>query len=674
MAFYGLVPEGAGGHLVTIEAQLNLATPTNTDALDIRLLGLPQAALKQGVAKWQNALKNNGLSCPNYEVTINLAPADLPKEGTTLEAAIVAILGVLGQTTKESEKPDGLDNTDPEAIIKEVAAIRTRNAKRLESLTKVFSTDWVIIGELRLTGELKSTRSLLGMISKAPKGAKIIVPEESELEASILIFRDPTAQIYCASNIREVVDFVLTDAPIKRIGNDLKAIIKRILTIPKDPEMSPCTDFADIGGQDVAKRAVEIAVAGGHSVLLFGPPGEGKTMLAEAVPSIMPSLTTKECFEINQIYSTKGLLKEGQVINFRPFRQVHTSASIVNLIGGKGSSGHIEPGEVSLAHHGVLFLDELPYFPLQHLEDLRAPLAGKKIVIGRAEGAIEFPCNFALVAAMNPCQCGFYGEYECSECSKTIWKQNGECEEHPYAESVHKCKCTKSTVDSYLKRLSGPFLDRIDLKVRVYTLNPELRFSATQYESSKTVKERIKKARDLQTLRYKGLPFSVNAELKNMRRYFHLLELPAADRREFDKIQGEKKLSMRGAVKVLQVGRTIADLEGKKEMKIDHILQAMGFMGSSFNETEIQLEMNTELRQGGTEITPIFINHLKERILAEIGRRRLSKNRCAQEMEMTVPTFNKVLRGETNISSITINKITAWLDNSAGKTFRSGKR
>jgi hypothetical protein len=227
-------------------------------------------------------------------------------------------------------------------------------------------------------------------------------------------------------------------------------------------------------------------------------------------------------------------------------------------------------------------------------------------------------------------------------------------------------------VNSYLRQLSGPFLDRIDLKVRVYSLNPEQRFNPTSHETSKTIRERIKKARDRQAVRYDGLPFSVNAELDNMQKYLHLLKLPSLDRKAFDNIQGEKNLSTRGAVKVLQVGRTIADLYGSDEMTIDHILQAMGFMGSSFNEMDIQLDIETTFLKDGGQNDPALIYKLKDKILTELSRRRLTKNRCAKEIGISVLTFYKILRGESNISQGTVLKITSWLNQSSGKTYRSG--
>ena len=563
MAFYGLIPQGTGGQLIEIEGQVNIEAPLQDGAFEVTLLGLPKTALRQAKLRWQSAMRNNGLSHPGYEVVVNLAPADCPKEGTTLEAPIVALLGVLGQTSEESEDIEELKKLKIEKPEKILSKIKVRNKKRRKMIQNVFNSDWVVIGELRLSGELKSTRSLLGMISKAPPGANIIIPKEAELEASVYLFNDKNAKIYCADQIGDVVSFMLGESIIKPIKNDFKAIAN---SFPKDPEREDVTNFAEISGQDVAKRALEIAVAGGHSVLLFGPHGEAKTMLAEAVPGVMPKLTPRECFEINQIYSAKGLLQEGRIKSFRPFRQVHTSASMVNLIGGKGDSGDIEPGEISLAHHGVLFLDELPQFPRATLEHLRTPLSKKRVVIGRATGSVEFQCNFALVAAMNPCVCGYYGEYRCDQCSKTIWKQNGRCEEHPEANTTHKCKCTPTAVKSYLGRLSGPFLDRIDLKIRVFSLNPDQRFTPGYREKSITIGNRIKKARKRQNQRYKGLPFSVNAELGNMQKYFPLLKLSSRAKREFERIQGEKDLSTRGAVKVLQVGRTIADLEGKEEL------------------------------------------------------------------------------------------------------------
>ena len=656
MSFYGLIPEGTGGQLVEIQLNVNLAV--EDDNYNTTVLGLAGPALRQGQRRWEMALQGCGLALPQGDITINLPPAGVPKPGTTLEAAIAAVLSVQGAVLEEPE--------NVEAEQDELDAIRARNEQRRKQRKRVYENDWVIVGELGLSGELRNTRSLLGMIAQAPEGASVIVPEEAADEADLLLLDPKHAEtrLFTARRIDEVHKHILGTQWLKQRS--------RRTRFPKDPDHTD-TDFADITGQDLAKRAMEIAAAGGHSVLLFGPPGEGKSMLAEALPGILPPLTTVECFEINQIYSAKGLLKKGRIRVHRPFREALPAGTTdVALLGG--GTGFIEPGEISLAHRGVLFLDELSQFSHRLVNSLRAPLQNRRVTIARAVGSVEFPCNFILVAAMNPCVCGYYGEYKCSVCGKTILRPDGICDDHPDADSIHKCHCTKGVVDRHLSSLDGPFLDRIPLKVRVHTLDPDLRFTGPRGETSKAIRARIVRARKMQEKRYRNTPMKLNANVENTNRYFGLFRLADSDKRQFERVQGEKGLTYRGAVKALQVGRTIADLEGSEVLTIDHLLQAIGFMGSLYGDEEVLLEVHAARDLHDLALDPQQMSQVVARVLAEMARRRLSKNRCAREMDVSVATFNKILRREHNLSRTSVSKLFTWLEKSHGKHIRRGYR
>ncbi len=490
-----------GIEAMTVEVEVNI-----TPGLGMFLVGLPDNAVRESQERIRSAFDNSGLKMPGKKVVVNLAPADVRKEGSSLDLTIaVAILAAAGQVA-----PDRLGS-------------------------------YIIMGELSLDGTVKPIRGALPIAVNARRNGfrGFILPRENAAEAAVAEGLETIA----AGSLKEVVDFLNGDAAVPPYVHE---------TTGGDGAESPYEeDFADVKGQAHVKRALEVAAAGGHNVIMIGSPGSGKTMLARRMPTIMPPMTTAESLETTKIHSIAG--KPGStrgLMTHRPFRAPHHLASQVALIGGGTNP---QPGEISLAHNGILFLDELPEFGRNMLEVLRQPLEEKKVTVARAKYTIEYPANFMLVAAMNPCPCGYYN--------------------HPTKE----CTCAPGAVQRYLGRISGPLLDRIDIQVEIMPVPFDELSSLRQGESSEAIRRRVVEARHIQSVRYAGHPgVFCNAQMTSKM----LTEYGRPDREGLEMLRTAMdrfNMSARAYDRILKVARTIADLDKSSEVKSRHIAEAISY-------------------------------------------------------------------------------------------------
>ncbi len=470
----------------------------------ITVVGLPDTAVQESKERVRSAVKNSGYIYPATRVTINLAPADIKKEGPAYDLPIA--VGVLVATEQL--------NADLE--------------------------DSLFVGELALNGQLRHTNGILpiAIYAKQKGYKKLYVPEVNEYEASLVEGID----IIPVKNLLQLIDHL----------NEVKIISPaKVHDISElDEQVDFSVDMAYVKGQEHVKRALEIAASGGHNVLMSGPPGTGKTLLARTVPTILPKMTKEEALEVTKIYSIAGMLPSNKpLISIRPFRTPHHSASAPSLVGG---GQFPKPGEISLAHRGVLFLDELPEFPRNNLESLRQPLEDGVITISRAQGTLTFPAKFSLIASMNPCPCGYLSDPD------------------------RDCSCSPSQIIKYQKKISGPLIDRIDLHIEVPRIKFEKLSSDNLAESSKSIRGRVEKAREIQQERFKDKKIISNSEMSSQ------------DVKDFCKIEEETlnilktaisqfSLSARSYYKILKLARTIADLEEKEKIASAHVAEALQY-------------------------------------------------------------------------------------------------
>lgn len=489
--------QGLDGVLINVEVDISAGMPS------WEITGLPDVSIRESKERVRTAIKNCGYEVLSRKYIINLSPANIRKEGSMLDLAIA--VGIL--RSMDAIEECNLENT-------------------------------VIVGELSLNGKINKIDGILPICVESLKyGVKrVIVPKENAKEAAIV----SELEVIGVSNLKEVIQFLNSEIEIKSEKVNLEEILRNNKTTR--------LDFSEVKGQETIKRALEIAAAGGHNCLMIGTPGSGKTMMARRLPTILPDLTFEESLEISKIHSIAGKLGENTLVTQRPFRSPHHTISANGLIGG----GKIpKPGEISLSHYGVLFLDELLEFNRNTLEVLRGPLEDRMVTISRVGASLTYPCNFMLVASMNPCPCGYLGSKE------------------------RKCSCTQRQKENYRAKLSGPLLDRFDIHIQVPSVDYK-KLETKAQESSEDIRKRVNEARNLQLQRYQDLEIFSNAELtpKLVEKYCELdQECNEILSQSFEKLN----LSARAYSKILKVARTIADLDFCENIEKIHLIEAIQY-------------------------------------------------------------------------------------------------
>lgn len=489
---------GINGYLVETQVDVSAGLP------HWEIVGLPDVSVRESKERVRTAIKNSGIEFPSRKITVNLAPANTKKEGSSFDLPLA--IGIL---------------------------IATENLEGVDIENTIF------IGELSLDGTLNKVNGILPMCIEALKLGitRVILPKQNAIEAGIV----KGLEVIGVSTLQQTIRYLKKEEKIEPENVDLNAIFAN--------NKKYNLDFSEVKGQENVKRALEIAAAGGHNCILIGSPGSGKTMLARRLPSILPDLSFDEALEITKIHSVAGILNENSLVTTRPFRAPHHTISGVALVGG----GKIpKPGEISLAHSGVLFLDELPEFNRYTLEVMRTPLEDRIVTINRVNCSLTYPCNFMLIASMNPCACGYYGSKE------------------------KECTCSPEAITRYMGKISGPLLDRIDIHIEVAPVKYSKLQSENNEESSEIIKQRVNSARQIQRQRYKEYGLFSNAELtpKLIEKY---CKFDNSGQKILQNAFEKLGLSARAYGRILKVARTIADLDNSEKIKTNHIAEAIKY-------------------------------------------------------------------------------------------------